>query len=312
MLRDVGRVPRRDDEPPRVGVGPDLLDDAGDLVDRARPTASARTATARRRPGRGRRRRRPTRPRSSRRCSRSQRDVASPRRNHSSSYAIDLKCTRLVVIEREALRQVEAQLAAEDAARARAGAVGLDGVRAPARGGAGLRTGCRRRGLRSPPDRRPVRVQPSGSQDASCVADVRHRTFHRRQPGTEEKTMSHVTHGRGATLVLALSTLPLVLVPLRRWLTRRRRAPRPRSSTPSGRRSRRPPTRPRPRSSTARPAHPSRPAGQQVTPSSSVPSGGPDATTWQLALSAALGALVTGGVVVGSRRFSHHGTAVAS
>ena len=33
---------------------------------------------------------------------------------------------------------------------------------------------------------------------------------------------------------------------------------------------------------------------------------------WAIRLSAALGALVTGGVIVASRRFGHHGAAVAS
>ena len=56
----------------------------------------------------------------------------------------------------------------------------------------------------------------------------------------------------------------------------------------------------------------SRPAGQQVTPLTTRSSGGVDATAWQLALSAALGALVTAGVVVGSRRVGHHGDAVAT
>lgn len=41
------------------------------------------------------------------------------------------------------------------------------------------------------------------------------------------------------------------------------------------------------------------------------PTGG-DAAAWQLALSAALGAAVTGGVVLASRQVSHHRHAVAS
>jgi hypothetical protein len=124
--------------------------------------------------------------------------------------------------------------------------------------------------------------------------------------------MSHVTRRRAATLALALSTLPVFLLPVAAVAD---------TAPPSAKAA----IEHAERQADATPTHPtkaqiehreattpSRPAGQQATPSSSVRSGGPDATTWQLALSAALGALVTGGVVLGSRRFSHHGTAIAS
>jgi len=52
-------------------------------------------------------------------------------------------------------------------------------------------------------------------------------------------------------------------------------------------------------------------AQQQPAPSSPSSSGGTGAAAWQLALSAALGAVLTGGVVVASRQVTHR-HAVAS
>lgn len=51
--------------------------------------------------------------------------------------------------------------------------------------------------------------------------------------------------------------------------------------------------------------------GQGTAPSTPVSSGSGDAAAWQLALSAALGATLMGGVVVVSRQVSHHRHAVA-
>ena len=65
--RDVADVPRRHDQPPRVGVAPDLGDELRDLVDVAAVGCRASCATGGRRPGRGCRRHQPTRPRWSRR-----------------------------------------------------------------------------------------------------------------------------------------------------------------------------------------------------------------------------------------------------
>jgi len=53
-------------------------------------------------------------------------------------------------------------------------------------------------------------------------------------------------------------------------------------------------------------------SGSQQQPSSPSSSGGTGAAAWQLALSAALGAVLTGGIVVASRQVTHHGRAVAS
>ncbi len=58
----------------------------------------------------------------------SQRTLVAPRRNHSSSPVTERMCSRLVVTTREALRQVEPHLVAEDAERAGAGAVALGGA----------------------------------------------------------------------------------------------------------------------------------------------------------------------------------------
>ena len=121
--------------------------------------------------------------------------------------------------------------------------------------------------------------------------------------------MSHVSHRRAATLALALSTLPLVLFPAAAVADT---APSTKAAIEHVEQKAATPTHP----SKAQVEHdelvPSGRAGQQVTPSSTGSSGGADATAWQLALSAALGALITGGVVVGSRRFGHDGAAVAS
>jgi hypothetical protein len=51
--------------------------------------------------------------------------------------------------------------------------------------------------------------------------------------------------------------------------------------------------------------------GQQRNAPATPASGGDDAAAWQLALSAALGAAVTGGIVLTSRQVSHHRQAVA-
>ena len=51
--------------------------------------------------------------------------------------------------------------------------------------------------------------------------------------------------------------------------------------------------------------------GQGTAPSTPVSSGAGDAAAWQLALSAALGAAVMGGIVVVSRQVSQHQHAVA-
>ena len=120
--------------------------------------------------------------------------------------------------------------------------------------------------------------------------------------------MSHVTHRRAATLALGLSALPLVLLPAAAGADT---APTTKAAIEHAEQQATTPTHP----SKAQVEHdeivPTQPAGQEVTPSSSS-SGGVDAAAWQLALSAALGALVTAGVVVGSRRFGHRGEAVAS
>ena len=121
--------------------------------------------------------------------------------------------------------------------------------------------------------------------------------------------MSHESHGRAASLALALSALPLVLLPAAAGADT---APSTKAAIEHAEQAAATSAHP----SKAQVEHdevaPSRQAGQLVTPSSSDPSGGLDASAWQLALSAALGALVTGGIVVGSRRFGHHGAAVAS
>ena len=122
--------------------------------------------------------------------------------------------------------------------------------------------------------------------------------------------MSHVTHGRGATLALALSTLPFVLLPVAAGADTA--PPSTKAAIEHAEQQASTPTHPTKAQVEREESTTSRPGGQQVTPSSTHSSGGVDATAWQLALSAALGALVTGGVIVGSRRFGHHGAAVAS
>lgn len=52
-------------------------------------------------------------------------------------------------------------------------------------------------------------------------------------------------------------------------------------------------------------------SAEQQIPVEPAPAGGGKAAAWQLALSAALGAAVTGGAVVASRQVSQHGHAVA-
>ena len=52
--------------------------------------------------------------------------LVSPRRNQISSWTIDLRCSRLVVTSGKPLREIEANLPAEQRAHAGAGAVALD------------------------------------------------------------------------------------------------------------------------------------------------------------------------------------------
>lgn len=121
--------------------------------------------------------------------------------------------------------------------------------------------------------------------------------------------MSYVVTRRAASLALALSAVSAVALPA---ATAAATGPRTKAAIEHAERQTVTPTHPNKAQIEHDESTTGRPAGQQVTPSTADSSGGLDATAWQLALSAALGALVTAGVVVGSRRVGHHGEAVAS
>ena len=126
---DVGRVPRRDDEAARVGVARGSASiDARRSGRSSRPTGSATTATARRRPDRARRSASAHSSQIVTPFSCSQRDVRLAAQEPQQLVGDRLQVHALGRDQREALRQVEAQLPAEHAARARAGAIGLDGA----------------------------------------------------------------------------------------------------------------------------------------------------------------------------------------
>lgn len=120
--------------------------------------------------------------------------------------------------------------------------------------------------------------------------------------------MSHVSSRRAASLALALSALPLVLVPATAAADS---GPSTKAAIEHAEQQAAAPTHPPKAQVEHDESTSTRPSGQQITPSPH-PSGGLDATAWQLALSAALGALVTGGVVVGYHRLAQQGTAIAS
>ena len=123
---ELADVPRVDDDAARIGIAAEqarLRARSGRSCGRRR---CATSAIARRRPDRARRCASAHSSQIVTPWSRRYATLVSPRRNHSSSWTIDLQVQPLGRDQREALRQVEAHLVAEHAARAGAGAVGLE------------------------------------------------------------------------------------------------------------------------------------------------------------------------------------------
>lgn len=120
--------------------------------------------------------------------------------------------------------------------------------------------------------------------------------------------MSHMSSRRAASLALALSALPLVLVPAAAATAT---GPSTKAAIEHAEQQAAAPTHPAKAQVENDESTSTRSAGQQITPSPR-PSDGLEAAAWQLALSAALGALLTGGVVVGYHHLGHQGTAIAS